>query len=608
MEDKILIYIAGNPDAYPLEYYDADSQTYQGVIPQLLADFSAQSAYELVYYSPGPEDRREHMAKNRQVDLLSGYTQEELPAGSTAIPLFSFLRQGESVTLCLSPTQTASEELCAALEDYFSALPQQTVTGMLVETAAQPQPATGLWLAVGGLGLAVLLLAAALLTVVLRNRRRLRDAQQQRERDELTGLGNLDYLERYAPQVVQEKNRVLYHLICFSLDTEQLRQQAGNDTCSELLRYCALLLSQHAAHTDVLARVSEDSFVLLKMSGDSQQVLPLVEEILRQLRAYPQVHGRAFQVHAAAGIYPLKLGDWDWEEMLFHAQQQARTARREQKDYILFSPGVLQTIQTEQALRASVEGALARQEFLLYVQFYVDARTHRIMGGEALSRWLHPERGLLTPSVFVPLLEREGLIDRLDYHSLRGSCELLQMLFDRGIKNFFLSCNFSRDTFASPDFVEQCRAILDAFHFPRELLIFELTESVLGQKADAIRANMLALKDYGVRIALDDFGQGFTSFTDLQQYPVDGIKLDKELVDNVLNQTGNSILRAMIQVAHELDLTILAEGVETAEQAQALQDIHCDVIQGFRFYAPIPEEEASDILLRQARLAAPSTP
>ena len=144
-----------------------------------------------------------------------------------------------------------------------------------------------------------------------------------------------------------------------------------------------------------------------------------------------------------------------------------------------------------------------------------------------------------------------------------------------------------------------CRAIIDSFRFPRELLIFELTESTSVKHLAQIKANMAALKRCGIRIALDDFGEGFTSFSDLQEYPVDGIKLDKRLVDNALTKTGQAILRAMIQAGHELDLTILAEGVETASQAQVLRALHCDVIQGFQFFAPIPEAEARERLLSQ---------
>ena len=135
--------------------------------------------------------------------------------------------------------------------------------------------------------------------------------------------------------------------------------------------------------------------------------------------------------------------------------------------------------------------------------------------------------------------------------------------------------------------------------FSKRIADFEITESVSTKNISQIQRNIIALKEYGVRIALDDFGEGFTSFYDLQKYPVDGIKLDKGLIDNITTKNGKAILKTMIQVGHELGVTILAEGVETDEQVQTLQKLHCDVIQGFRFCFPLPDWEAKNKVLEQ---------
>ena len=142
---------------------------------------------------------------------------------------------------------------------------------------------------------------------------------------------------------------------------------------------------------------------------------------------------------------------------------------------------------------------------------------------------------------------------------------------------------------------------MNGFTFPRELLILEITESVSVKNTGQIQQNIIELKKFGVRVALDDFGEGYTSFYDLQKYPIDGIKLDKGLVDHIMTPSGASILKAMIQVGHELNMTILAEGVETDEQVRALQEIHCDVIQGFRFSHPLPRWEATEQIMQNRR-------
>lgn len=601
MSDKSLIYVAGNPDAYPLEYYDEATGTYQGVIPQLLAQFSQQSQYDVVYYSPQAKDQREHLAKNLQVDLLSGYTQgDDLPGGCTTVRLFHTVSgNGGDVSYYLCATEAAPAALLDELSAYFTALPQETVSGILMETSTPSQSLTGLYGAIGGLALGVVVLLTILLLTIRRYRKLLRLAQQDLECDETTGLGNLDYLQRYYSQFVSDKNRVLYQLIFFYVDTDRLSRLAGGQECAEALRYCAVTLQGYTADTDILAKVSEHGFVLLKLSATPEQTEECISAALQKIRAYPQTCGKPFDIHVSAGVYPLQAADRDLQEMIFNASQTAHSAYQAQEDFRVFSNETQKKIHTEQALRLTVDHALEHHEFKLYIQFYVDAHRHCIVGGEALSRWLHPEKGLLLPNVFVPVLEREGLIYKLDYDCLRSACAFLQKLADQGIQSFFLSCNFSRETFSAADFPQKCMEIMEDYRFPRELLIFELTESLSAKHSSRIRENMQALKAYGVRIALDDFGEGFTSFADLQQYPVDGIKLDKGLIDNITTKNGIAILRAMVQVGHELGLTILAEGVEQEEQALALQQIHCDVIQGFRFYAPMPDSACMGKILEQ---------
>lgn len=601
MEDNVIIYVAGNPEAYPLEYYDKESETYQGVIPRLLAQFSAQSGYELVYYPTDGTDRREHMAKNVQVDILSGYqVGEELPNCVDQVILFRTKTddgQEQEYQLCL--TKAAPPQLKGDLESFLQGVTQEEITGLLMEVHTQPQNHSGLYWVIGGLALALILVTVLLLVLLRRNRKRLHRAEQNVETDEGTGLGNADYLMRYYGQIVNDKNRVLYALVYLDLDTERLRRLGGEQETRDCLRYCAMTLQEYAGDTDLLARVSDRGFVLLKLAANENLLQEQVGQILKRLRSYPQTYGKSFELTAAAGIYFLRSEDRDMNEMIFSASQAAHRAEERQLDYVVFDRDMKQTIAEERSLQNSVNHALESRQFQLYVQFYVDAQHFRVIGGEALSRWNHPQKGILGPGQFVPLLERERLIYKLDYYCLNEVCRFLEALKGEGVEQFFVSCNFSRETFASENFVCRCKEIMDRYTFPRELLIFELTESVAESHSTQIKHNMVDLKQYGVSIALDDFGEGFTSFDDLLEYPVDGIKLDQCLVKSCGTRQGMAILRAVVQAGHELGITILAEGVEQEEEICAMQELHCDVIQGFRFHRPIPAWEARDQLLKQ---------
>ena len=593
LEERGTVYVAGNPDAYPVEYFDKDSGTYRGILPDLLEEFSQETGIQVEYYHPGEEDQREHLAKNLQVDLVSGYGPgDSLPSRVKELTVFVTQQDGEESSWSLGVTGTAPEELVTELSDFLSTVSQEEITGSLLQEVSVPQSNTSLlWTAVG-LALALVMMGTALILVIRKYRKRLNRAQEDLEADAVTGLGNHEYLHHYFHQYVNDNNRILYSLVYFYVDTDRLRRLSSSEETEEFLRYCGAVLQEYTGDADILARVGDRGFVLLKLLGNSEGLPDWITPIFDRVREYTRLFSKPYEVGVYAGVYPLKESDRELDAMLISAKETALLAQREGQDYMICSQGILELIARERQLQAGLEQAFLRKEFLLYLQFYVDAVTKQVVGGEALSRWNHPQRGLLGPDKFVPLMERENMISRLDYYCLEEVCAFLQDLCSQGVETFFISCNVSRATFAAGDFAQRCLEILERYHFPRELLILELTESVSVKDMGQTKANMEALMDSGISVALDDFGEGFTSFYDLQKYPVKGLKLDKGLVDGALTPSGRAILRAMIQVGHELGMTILAEGVENDSQAQALVDLKCDVIQGFRYYVPLPDWEA----------------
>ena len=597
MEEKTLIYVAGNPDAYPLEYFDKDTQTYAGVIPELLAEFSDQSTYEIVYYEADGTDHREELAQQKQVDLFSGYEAEEEQLENTGVVT---LFPGENA-YALYFTEAAPDAFQSNLRAYLEQVSPAEVTGLLMASVETPPNTQGMYWTMGAMGAALLVMAAVLLLTVRRYRRRLKESQQNVETDETTGLGNMEYLERYYKQYINDKNRILYQAVYFYVDTDRLRRLSSGQETDEFLRYCAVVLGEYTQDSDILAKVSEHGFIMLKLTGGTDKTDAWLTAILDRIHDYAKLYGKPYETNIYAGIYALRAEDRDLNEIIFQASQGAYGAEKEDCRYLRCSKGMMDQFMQERHLQASIEQAFAPKEFQLYIQFYVNAANFAVVGGEALSRWKHPQKGVLLPSMFIPLMEREKMISRFDYYCLKEVCFFLKGLLKEGVDTFFVSCNFSRDTFAAADFVQKVQEIMNGFTFPRELLILEITESVSVRNAAQIRQNIIALKKYGVRVALDDFGEGFTSFYDLQKYPIDGIKLDKGLVDHVTTPIGTAILKAMIQVGHELNMTILAEGVETDEQVRAQQEIHCDVIQGFRFSHPMPQWEANAQIIQNRR-------
>ena len=600
--DGAIIYVAGNPDLYPVEYYDPESQSYQGAIPEFLAGFARAYGYELRYLQPGGEDCRAQLAENQQVDLISGCLAGERYAHTSGEPVLLFAGgedSGQSV-YALFLTQLAPARFQSELRECAAQTTQAQWTGAILQAAGEAAPARLPAGVLAGAGLVTLALLAALIVSLVRLRRERRRTIQRSQTDPETGLGTADALEEAFSRVARDQSRRLYCLVCLHLELDQVGRLWGYERARQLLLQGAQALRQAAESGDVSARCGPDLLVL-KRIPEPQQAVQWAQRVLEQLRsACPD--GLRPQ-DAAAGVYPLSSVFTDLGHALFHARQCAQAACREGCGSRLCGTQQCEQCRGRWKLLDDFSKALERDEFQIYLQFFVDAATFRVVGGETLSRWYHPGFGLLNPIRYIPLLEETGQIEQLDLYGLEKACAFLEELGQHQIQDFFLSCNFARKTFCAPDFARRCVQVVERYSFPRKLLILEITESQQMDRAETeiMRRNIQQIRESGMRVIFDDFGVGFSSFHDLQTYPMDGLKLDKELVDNMHSEKGRLILHTLVDAGHRMGLTILAEGVEDEGQIETLRRLHCDAFQGFRFSVPLPEAEARRRVLNGER-------
>ena len=439
--------------------------------------------------------------------------------------------------------------------------------------------------------------------VLLHRARKIVSFEHSSEIDEGTGLGNRYYLSRRYYEMVKPEKRHEYAMVCVFSDTEKLERIYGRDTMLDFVLYSANIVQEFASSHDVFSRIPGVGLVVLA-HAKNETLRHEIPKLLKRISCYNDENNLIDNCRSAVGIYRLRDSDDDVHECVFNAWQSAERAYVAGEDYAFCSEEMLAAFMEERRMRDEIARGFEEHEFVTYIQFYVDAASTHIVGGEALTRWHHPEKGILTPARFIPFMEREDIISKMDYYCLEDVCKFIEEVYEHGIEDFYISCNFSRRTFSAHDFVDTCLDIFSRHNFPKKMLAFEMTESVNVKNIDQANKNALRLKELGIRLLLDDFGEGFASFFDLSEYPVDGLKLDKALVDNVTTQKGNTILRGMTRMGHELNLTVIVEGVENDEQVKHIQDIQCDIIQGFRFHRPIPVWEAKAKLFeREAKPA-----
>lgn len=253
--------------------------------------------------------------------------------------------------------------------------------------------------------------------------------------------------------------------------------------------------------------------------------------------------------------------------------------------------------QERHELRTELRHALSRGELVLHYQPKVDTQTHRLVGAEALVRWQHPVRGLIPPAQFIPFVEESGLILPIGSWVMQSACKQNMAWQNEGLPAISVAVNLSASQFRHHDLAGLVKQVLQDTGMDPRYLELELTESVLMQEAEEAVPTLSALKALGIQLSLDDFGTGYSSLNYLRRFPLDNLKIDRSFIKGITtNSHDATIVRAVIALAHNLNLKIIAEGVETQEELDFLAAHGCEEIQGFYFSKPLPAEQFKRLL------------
>ncbi|MDX9836270.1 MAG: EAL domain-containing protein [Azoarcus sp.] len=423
--------------------------------------------------------------------------------------------------------------------------------------------------------------------------RYLQQLEHQAHFDPLTGLPNRSLLNDRLEQAIITAKRHQRVLAVAYLDLDHFKRindDLGHRTGDRLLLEVALRLRGVLRDGDTAARQGGDEFVVLLPDLDGEEQAYAVLCRLQQVLAAPvEIEGRQFFVTTSIGVslYPR---DGDEDETLLKradiAMYQAKAAGRDAIRFFIseMNEQVQDRLMVEQALRHALENG----ELSVVYQPQICARTGHVIAAEALLRWTHPELGVVLPARFIPLAEELGLIEGIGEWVLRVACEQALAWHAAGTP-LRVAVNVSARQFRSENLPERVAAILEVTGLKSELLELELTESMLMGKVDQAEAMLRRLKALGVTIALDDFGTGYSSFAYIQHFPIDTLKVDQTFVRAML--TGKSavaIVSAIIALAHNLGMRVIAEGVEMESQRQQLVDLGCDELQGYLLGRPVP--------------------
>ena len=426
--------------------------------------------------------------------------------------------------------------------------------------------------------------------------------------DTLTGLPNRLLLRDRVEHAIHRAHRERRRLAVLFLDLDRFKNindTLGHSVGDDLLRICATRLSQRIREGDTVARLGGDEFmILLEDYGGPEDAQSVARDVLDSLSKPIKVDDHELFITVSIGISQYPENGSTVEELVSNADAAMYRAKaRGKNNYQFYTSDLTERARENLRLESSLRLALERDEFVLHYQPKWDTQTGRITGVEALLRWQHPERGLVGPGGFVDALEECGLMLPVGRWVLDTACAQAQAWRRQGIPPIQMSVNLSGRQIADSDLLRTVIASCEACGFNPQQLELEITEGFIMQQRDKVIALLKSLRGRGVSIAIDDFGTGYSSLSYLKQLPIQKLKIDRSFVRDIPGDPDDvAITRAIIALGRSLQMSIVAEGVETEDQLAFLTAEGCREAQGFLVSEPLPEEEIR-LLLQKGEVA-----
>jgi diguanylate cyclase (GGDEF)-like protein len=423
--------------------------------------------------------------------------------------------------------------------------------------------------------------------------------------DALTGLPNRHWLMNAMPPALAQARAAASNLALLFIDLDEFKyvnDTHGHAVGDQLLQAAALRLKSLLRPGDHVVRFGGDEFVVLLTPSEGDALIAAVAQRILDAFAAPFVIAdTSHDVGASVGISVFPRDGNDAAELIKHGDIAMYSGKSEGKgQYRFFDPSLARLLQTKVQLRHSLVEAIDKDQFVLHYQPRVDTRTGELCSMEALVRWIHPQHGMIAPLAFIPLAESSGLIGRIGEIVMDKACLQLSAWRALALPLVPISINVSPRQFARGDIHRQLAVCLNRHDIAPALLEVEITESAMMGDQDDIIAELSAIRALGVKLHVDDFGTGYSSLSQLQKLKMDVLKVDRAFTSELGNsKEGKVFFQAIVSMAHALGMSVVAEGVETAQQLAILQSLSCNEVQGYLIARPVPPHEAAILMERR---------
>lgn len=597
------LYVAGMPDAWPLEYYDSSSNTYQGVLPDMMQAACEKAGITLRYLDPSSEDRRLALARNVQVDLMAtlGLTEQELSDAGLreGILIAAYTEDGTTYRACLAYTKSISPDTVKKLEQALEELESATIQGMYLghiqameKKNIQVDNNKAAYMV--SFGILIVLLVVMSMGYV----RKKKTAEEIAYLDNVTGGGNFAAWKRTLAEYVVDGNREHYAILFI---------QGGIDTISHIYgyreAYSALKIFSDVCtkwirpDREAFCRFNEYYFIFFVQYQEDGELKERINTLYQDLNRIFEEEKKRYFLDLYTGIYQLKSVDKDPLQAIQFSEVAGEYARTHFMNAVLYSELVEKETISDYAMEHEAIHGLIHQEFLIYMQPIIDIKERSICGAEALARWQNPRRGLLSPGEFLEVMKKKQLIGKMNLEIYRQGCRFLQKQQSEG-RELYMLFNFTVENIGDEKFPMMLKDMAQLYDLEPERIIIQLNQPSETKEAQLFAQTVKNLREYGFHVWMSALELD-SMFFRLLDSGVNGIKLGSELVRHADQQNGGMVLENVIDLCHKLNLIVLCVGAENREQVKVLEHLDCEYVSGLYFYYPMTGE-AFDSLLSES--------
>lgn len=419
--------------------------------------------------------------------------------------------------------------------------------------------------------------------------------------DSTIKIANREYFIQETIALLDREPNGTYTLIGFKVaNLDTINHMYGSTEGDRLLRYVASRIKYHTIRGSIYALVQTNLFAILIRDHDESVVMKLVNNISKDIEKCSDI----FKVEVEFGIYRIENNREKVSEMLSRMVLALQSVSKESKqNYAYFDEEMNRRYEENQRMCQEMEQALEDKKFVMYLQPMVDLHIYQIYSAEALVRWEHPEKGVLSPYAFLPIFENTNLVLKLDYYMWEEACKTIRRWIDNKMDPFPVMVNISPIHLKDASFITVLNNLISQYKLQQDMIVLEIPEHALTSGGNSVLETVRALEASGYVLCIDNFGGLHSPVNLMRDLPFTMVKLDRRfLVDNSKNEEGQTILRYLIALAKELDLTVVTEGVETLEQVNFLTEIGCDIAQGYYFSKPVSLRDFDTLNKKMSRL------